>query len=369
MKRTLLKFAALAAFLAVGGFLIAWAGLVPIAASSGHWPITNWFLHFTMRQSVQTYSLGIQAPALDDPTLALRGAGHFETGCAPCHGAPGRPQSVIVRHMTPHPPELPPRIAKWKPKELFWIVKHGVKFTGMPAWTAQKRDDEVWAMVAFLLKLPDLSPEEYRRLSHGEEGEGKAHARLRGLEDPLRDTLESCGRCHGDHGMGRGAGAFPRLAQQSEAYLLAALQAFAQAERFSGIMQPIAAGLSEKTMGELAAHYADLADPPALPALEADPQALQRGEEIAKRGIPRQGVPSCVHCHGPKETPRNPFYPKLAGQYADYLTLQLELFKDGRRGGTAYAHLMNTIAGRLTAEQIRAVALYYASLHSERSAR
>jgi cytochrome c553 len=89
---------------------------------------------------------------------------------------------------------------------------------------------------------------------------------------------------------------------------------------------------------------------------------IERGKAIASRGIPSQRVPICVHCHGPGATHRNPAYPGLAGQDAAYLILQLELFKKGHRGGSAYAHLMRPVATRLTPEQMRDVALYYASL-------
>lgn len=68
----------------------------------------------------------------------------------------------------------------------------------------------------------------------------------------------------------------------------------------------------------------------------------------------------------PPPPPRNPVYPDLTGQYADYPVLRLELFKKQQRGGTAYAHLMHTVAARLTPEQMRDVALYYASLSSAR---
>jgi cytochrome c553 len=104
---------------------------------------------------------------------------------------------------------------------------------------------------------------------------------------------------------------------------------------------------------------------PTPPSQEMLP-AIQRGEAIARRGIPTRRVPSCVSCHGPGAAPRNPVYPDLTGQYADYLVLQLELFKEQQRGGTAYAHLMRTVAANLTPEQMRDVALYYASLSSAR---
>jgi cytochrome c553 len=272
--------------------------------------------------------------------------------------------------MTPPPPDLSRRIADWEPAELFYIVKHGVKFTGMPAWPAPQRDDEVWAMVAFLRRLPDLDDAEYRRLVHGEAAPGGTVVPLHGLlgqENVPGAVTASCGRCHGVDGRGRGRGAFPKLAGQRPTYLFAALQAFARGERHSGMMEPIAAGLSFEEMREVALYYGSLQEPlPSSQHQDTSP-AVERGKAIAGRGIPSQRVPSCVHCHGPSTTRRNPVYPELAGQYADYLVLQLEFFKRAQRGGSAYAHLMSPVATRLTPEQMRDVALYYASLPAARN--
>lgn len=340
------------------GLLYAWAGLVPVAASAGHWPITAWFLHFTLRQSVETQSLGLQPPpTLDDPANILKGANHFATGCAPCHGAPGSPGSVIPQHMTPHPPELRSQIPAWEPDELFWIVKHGIKFTGMPAWPSRHRDDEVWAMVSFLRRLPKMTPQEYRELTEADAG----RQRLAELPGPLRDVLESCARCHGRDGLGRGLGAFPRLADQSRTYLEASLVAFAEGARHSGIMRPIAAALSAEQRTQIADYYARLS-PPLPPPETPLPGSPEVGERIARYGIPDRGVPSCIHCHGPVTVPRNPFYPKLAGQYANYIVLQLELFKKGQRGGTPYASIMHENVDRMTRQQMEAVAAFYAAL-------
>src|SRR5690606_29239766 len=74
----------------------------------------------------------------------------------------------IVKQMTPQPPPLPSRVLERRPEQLFWIVKHGIKYTAMPGWVALERDDEVWSMVAFLLQLPKLGPERYRQLAYGE---------------------------------------------------------------------------------------------------------------------------------------------------------------------------------------------------------
>ena len=366
MKRRLTILAVFLVTLVVMGGLVVVSGLIPVTASSGHWPITAWFLHFSLRRSVATHTLGLEAPKLNEPQLVLKGAGHYETGCRPCHGSPVSSPPRVPQHMLPPPPDLAPRIATWQPAELFYIIKHGVKFTGMPAWPSQQRDDEVWAMVAFLRTFADLGAEGYQRLVNGKTQ--PSHERSR---TPIVSQMaaQRCGRCHGLDGRGRGFGAFPKLAAQRPAYLAAALQAYADGERHSGIMEPIATGLSLGEMQALALHYARLSSKPYPSPSHNDDDAtlvaIERGQAIARHGIPSQRVPSCMDCHGPSVIRRNPNYPVLAGQYADYLVLQLELFKKQQRGGSAYDHLMHPIATRLTSEQMHDVARYYASLTAD----
>jgi cytochrome c553 len=372
VKRTLLTLVGLVAVLGLGVLLVAWSGIYSVAASEGHWALTRWFLAFGMRNSVETHTLGVDPPPLDDPALILRGAGHYQGGCAACHGAPGEARNPIVRSMLPEPPYLVEQVRTWDPDELFWIVKHGLKYTGMPAWVAQRRDDEVWAVVAFLRRLPDLSPREYQRLARGEsESFGRLVAenpRVLALTGPLGASLAACARCHEADGSGRGVGAFPRLAGQSAPYLQATLENYASGARASGIMQPVAAALTDDQIEALAKYYAAQEQAPYPPVPEADREALELGFTLAMRGLADDGIPGCASCHGPGQTPRNPLYPALAGQYADYLALQLRLFKQGVRGGTPYAEIMKVIGERLTEEQIRAVALYYASLRPRRAA-
>jgi cytochrome c553 len=344
--------------LAAAGFLVAASGVISIKASSGHWPITEWLLEFGKRRSVDTHTLGMAPLALDEPWLVLKGAGHYETSCRSCHGAPGHPVPTVAQAMTPSPKHLAPLIAKWDPEELFYIVKHGIKLTGMPAWPSQQRDDEVGAVVAFLLALPDLDATAYERLVFGE----------RAATVPTDHGIAaSCARCHGTDGRGRESAAFPRLAGQSRDYLQSALAAYASGDRHSGMMRGVAAELTPEESRALADHYSRL---PSAPS-DADPPdddspvttlAIERGREIATRGIAAQRVPICKDCHGPEPKHRNPAYPSLAGQYADYLVLQLELFAAGRRGGSRFAHLMDHAAPHLRPEQMRDVAAYYASL-------
>jgi cytochrome c553 len=344
---------AVVAVLGLLGAIALVAGAAPIKASAGHWAITKWFLQFAKQRSVAMRARAIELPRLDDPGLILKGAGHFEIGCRPCHGSPESPPPRIARAMLPPPPPLAPRVKAMTPEQLFYIVKHGLKFTGMPAWIAQDRDDEVHAVVAFLLELPKLDAAGYRHLARGVAVTATAGPALEAL-DPARrppaPVLSSCARCHGVDGLGRGPGAFPKLAGQSRGYLLAALDAYARDARKSGMMQAVAAALAPGERELAATFYADLTIVEgAVDPARRDSTAVARGEAIAKNGIPGQDVPSCADCHGP-------------GQYADYLVLQLELIRSGRRGGSGYAHIMAEIAPKLTPAQVRDVAAYYESL-------
>jgi cytochrome c553 len=348
VKRRLVQAMLLGAVALALGAAVVVSGIIPIEASGGHWRITEWFLELAKRRSVATHTLGVEVD-LGAPWLVLKGAGHYESGCRPCHGSPGVPPPKLARAMTPPAPGLSSRIPTWEPEELFYIVKHGIKLTGMPAWVAQERDDEVVAVVAFLLAMPELDAQGYTRMVFGETRAGS----------PLVDR---CARCHGVDGTGRGLAAFPKLAGQRREYLLAALRAYASGQRNSGIMEPIAAGLTPDEMVLLADHYSGLPGDRVAAPDPSSAEAIQRGEAIARDGVPLQRVPSCSDCHGPSPTRRNPAYPRLAGQYADYLILQLKLFADRQRGGGDHAHLMFPVADRLSPAQRRDVALYYASL-------
>jgi cytochrome c553 len=336
------------------------SGVVPIKASSGHWRITAAFLDFAKVRSVSTHAWGTEAPPLDDEALVIRGAGHYETACLPCHAGPGRRLPPVMTAMTPPPPELTGRVARWTPEQLFSIVKHGIKFTGMPAWPVQQRDDEVWAMVAFLRRMPQIDAAAYRTLAFGDAGASVAlpSAPVTRLPPPT-PVRTVCARCHGIDGTGRGTGAFPSLAGQRADYMYASLRAFADRGRYSGIMSSVAANLSDAAMRETAAYYAAL--PPRLGDGSRQDSNRARGASVATRGIPERDIPACVECHGPSDRPKNPTYPRLAGQHAAYLEQQLHLLQERRRGGTENVRLMHVFVDRLRPEEIRDVTLYYGS--------
>jgi cytochrome c553 len=327
-----------------------WIGFFNVGASSGHWKVTEWFLHFAMRSAIRTYSLAVDVPD-ELPRYAVQpAAGHFARGCAICHGAPGEPRSPVVRLMLPQPPDLATKVGEWTNAELFRIVKHGVRFTGMPAWPTQQRDDEVWAMVAFLRELPGMSEARWRELAYG------AHdaAPTIGQTPDFRRALADCTRCHGEDGLGRSP-MTPVLAGQSGTYLSESLRAYVSRERNSSVMGVAATAVDPELFDELARHFSNL-DPP-TPS-ETSPSALAaRGERIANRGIKERDIPACLGCHGRPD--RNPAYPELSGQPVEYLEGQLKLFRAEKRGGTRFEHLMRNAAKNLTDKDITALAAYF----------
>jgi cytochrome c553 len=361
VRRFLAAIGGVAAAVVAGGLLFAWSGLYSVAASKRHFAVTAWFLEFAMRNSVQTHAGDKLPPRLDDPRLIALGAGHYEGGCAPCHGAPGVPRNPIPLQMLPSPPYLADEL-DWTDAELFWIVQHGIKYAGMPAWVAPSREDEIWAVVAFLRAFPQLSPEQYRHLALGaiaELGDSAEEGRRLAMNGSGSGSLGACARCHGLDGEGGGSGAFPRLSIQEPAYIEAALKAYASGERASGIMQPAAIGLEPSQMTALADFYGRRRTEAAAGATQPT-RDLESGQRLAQAGSPEAGIVPCDSCHG---SARPPDVPVLAGQYEPFLLKQLRLFKNGVRGGSK-AVVMRTVVDRLTDEQLAAAAAYYASLPS-----
>jgi cytochrome c553 len=309
--------------------LLALSGILDVAASSRPFALTEWFFHTAVRQSVTLRSLDMEVPPLEDDGMARRAAGHYDLVCATCHGSPAGPRDAFARHLVPRPPGLVDQMTHWRPPaRIFWTVKHGIARSAMPAWPDQLRDDEVWDMVGFLTRMPELSAAEYDRLAGRGEG--------------------TCARCHGPDGTGGGSG-LPRLDIQSPAYLAAALAAYRDGRRTSGTMRSIADGLGDVAIAELAARFGQGAT--------AAGGGGARGEEIALRGIPDRKIPACEQCHG---AGARPDWPRLAGQDRDYIARQLHLFVTlGAARGGPHAAIMAEAARGLDAADIAAVADWY----------
>lgn len=177
------------------------------------------------------------------------------------------------------------------------------------------------------------------------------------------NRVVACARCHQLNGTGDSSGAFPRLADQSGWYLYKTLHDYAVGLRPSETMQPIARELTDQDMRDLAGYYASIKDPPYPGSTSIDPLTLQIGGALVAAGAPAQGVPACSSCHGQDGVGNPPVAPFIAGQYASYVQLQLQLWKQGKREGDPL-NVMRNVAQSMTDDQIRAVSLYLASVRN-----
>jgi len=166
--KTLLSFLGFLAVLAVAALLFIFSGVYDVSASNPDSGLIAWALQTTQSRSVhrayERLEGKVQIPRLDKPQTVRTGLIHYHEMCVTCHGAPGVKISEIGQGLNPYPPELAARAAEDEPLETFWIVKNGIKMTGMPAFGATHSDDEIWAIVAFLNRMPKLSPQEYQAL-------------------------------------------------------------------------------------------------------------------------------------------------------------------------------------------------------------
>lgn len=147
---------------AIVGF--AFSGIYDVSASSSHSSVVTWLLSTTSHASIERQAKDIEVPNLDDDALALAGVNDFNGMCAGCHGAPGQTPEAMGQGLNPPPPDLAESAAEMSPAELFWVTKHGIKMTGMPAWGATHNDDAIWPVVAFMTKLPELDASSYQDL-------------------------------------------------------------------------------------------------------------------------------------------------------------------------------------------------------------
>lgn len=162
MKKKYLILGAMAVCVALPvGFVF--LGLVNVAASNPEIAPVEWLLSTTMKRSVSVRARKIDAPDLSDEARIREGLSQYASMCVDCHGAPGVKPSGFIKGLNPPAPVLADEVHEWEAAELFWITKHGVKMTGMPAFGHAHSDDDIWAMVAFLQHMPTLSPQDYAR--------------------------------------------------------------------------------------------------------------------------------------------------------------------------------------------------------------
>lgn len=170
MKKTI-KALALAGLVATAGVAgVVYSGVVNVAADDPHFSLVHALLTAARDRSIEVRARDIQVPPLDNAELVRAGAGNYDAMCVGCHLAPGMEATELNQALYPAPPNLAARGVDGNPAEAFWVIKHGIKATGMPAWGKSMGDEHIWGLVAFVQQLPELDAAGYRQLVASSEG-------------------------------------------------------------------------------------------------------------------------------------------------------------------------------------------------------
>lgn len=168
-----------------GVVAFSYSGLFDVAATTREPEVVQWLLVNTRKNSIRYRAEQIDVPELSDEARLATGGKAFDEMCAACHGAPGKKPLLGAKDMNPPPPDLADTASQRTPKELFWAVKNGIRMTGMPAWGATHSDVQIWDLVAFMGRLPEISPDAYRNLINNAQGDKHDHAHGEALQEAV----------------------------------------------------------------------------------------------------------------------------------------------------------------------------------------
>ncbi len=151
----------------IGGSAFIWFGVYNIAANDKHWDITNELIEIFRERSIEVRAEDIVEPKnLSDPTRIIKAAANYQEMCAACHLAPGVNTSELNDGLYPKPPVFSKAAhGAHDNKDNFWVIKNGIKLTGMPAWGGSHTDDEIWSLVAFINGLNEMSAADYKKFT------------------------------------------------------------------------------------------------------------------------------------------------------------------------------------------------------------
>lgn len=181
------------------GILFVYFGVFNVAADDPHTKLTYWLLETVRERSIAMRVRGIEVPSLDAPTMITAGGADYNEMCTGCHLKPGVAASEMASAMYPQPPDLA-KVKRDNPAATFWIIKHGLKMSGMPAWGLTHDDRRMWAMVAFLQQLPRLTVAQYQILTaRGADDSGAhGHSDMQEMTMPSVDSRPET--AHGSEG-------------------------------------------------------------------------------------------------------------------------------------------------------------------------
>ena len=179
----------------LAAIIFIYSGVYNVAADKENGSLKTWALSTAMDSSVESRAKGIKVPDLSSKEGLLEGAEHYDAMCTSCHGAPGRERAEFAPYLNPEPPKLVDAAKGMSAAELFWVTKHGVEMTGMPAWGPTHSDEKIWDMVALMKKFSTMSPEQYSELVKQAGGDEHDHDGEEGKEGHHHGADQA----HADH--------------------------------------------------------------------------------------------------------------------------------------------------------------------------
>lgn len=174
-------------------------GLINPGADEPHSALVYSLIQTARDRAIAVRADDITVPALNDPALIKQGAGNYAAMCTDCHLAPGVEKTEMSKILYPAPPNLS-KLGAPDPARAFWVIKHGIKASGMAAWGTNMKDEYIWGIVAFLKQFPTMTPEQYHEMV--ETSGGHSHG---GGEDSPHEHGGMEGMDHGDGGDGEEA--------------------------------------------------------------------------------------------------------------------------------------------------------------------
>jgi mono/diheme cytochrome c family protein len=150
----------------VGSLVYFFSGRYDVAANQMDPAIINWALEHVRDASVARHATDTPPASLDDQAMVQAGArAYSQRGCVSCHGGPGADWAKFSEGLNPDPPNLKDVVGDLSVAEIFWVVRNGIKMTGMPSFAASDPpvpDQEIWTIAAFVKKLPSVSNDDYK---------------------------------------------------------------------------------------------------------------------------------------------------------------------------------------------------------------
>lgn len=166
-KTVFLTIAAVIVAEVVVALLFAYSGLVNVAAVGKEGNISKWFLTSVRDKSIGSRSGDIAVPALTDSSLLAKGFDYYNEMCVTCHGAPGHEPDELAQGLNPPAPLFAHTPSTRSAAETFWIIKNGIKMTGMAAFGPTHSDSLIWGMAAVVRQLASMTPEMYTAKTKG----------------------------------------------------------------------------------------------------------------------------------------------------------------------------------------------------------